>query len=73
MKPDPTLTDMDPEQGRAAACEGKERFASGALASKIASRRKYGGAHPYRCAHCGAWHIGRRPGAGLKHKRKGRK
>lgn len=44
MRPDPTLTSMDPEQGRLAACEGKARFSNPAVAHRVAKRSKYAGA-----------------------------
>lgn len=47
-------------------CAGKARFASAALAHRVAKRRsKFNDrktAKPgdvYHCAHCGGWHIGR--------------
>ena len=64
MRRDPTLTEPSPEADRAAMCAGKEPFASGALATKVAARRKYRGAEPYRCDHCGQFHIGRRRSTG---------
>lgn len=73
MKGDPNLTDMDPEEGRLAACAGKERFTDPAVAHSVASRSKYKSAQPYRCPHCHSLHIGRPPGHGIKHKRKGKR
>ena len=73
MKPAPSLSDLDPETGRLAACFGKERFTDPAVAHRVASRSKYGSAVPYRCPHCHGLHIGRPPGHGIKHKRKGKR
>lgn len=45
----------------ASACEGKVPFASKSQATasaKIVSRRKTCPACAYKCAHCGAWHVG---------------
>lgn len=44
-------------------CEGKICYHSKKLA-RIAARRSeqaYGRMHPYRCAHCGWFHIGHKP------------
>lgn len=71
MKPDPTLTDLDPETGRLAACQCKQRFTDPRVAHSVAKRSKYAGAAVFRCPHCHGLHIGRPAGAGLKHKRKG--
>lgn len=60
MAHDPSLADPDPEGDRSARCAGKERFDTGALAQRVAKRRKYRGASPYRCPHCNGFHIGRR-------------
>lgn len=48
-------------------CEGKQRFESAQLAWEIATRRKNFRTRkkeeqvrrPYRCPHCGFWHLGR--------------
>lgn len=44
------------------ACAGKASFASRALALSTArsSNRRHEGARlqPYRCPHCGTWHVG---------------
>lgn len=50
------------------ACDGKERFASAALAARVARRRTRskkmrhkGRSRPlegYRCTFCGFWHVG---------------
>lgn len=46
----------------AADCLGKEAFDCFGLASKVAGRMRRrgraGGPAPYRCQHCGQWHIG---------------
>ena len=39
------------------ACAGKEKLA-GDVARKVAKRQE---GTAYRCAHCGAWHVGHRP------------
>lgn len=58
---------MTPEELRLASCEGKEAFATPALAWAVQERRtrrpkrgrQYRDNEPYRCPHCGKWHIGR--------------
>lgn len=60
MAHDPSLADPDPVGDAAARCVGKERFATGALATRVAKRGKYRGAMSYRCEHCNGFHIGRR-------------
>lgn len=50
-------------------CTGKIAFDSPALAREVAqrSRRKHHAAvQPYRCKHCGKWHVGDHQG-GKKH------
>ena len=48
----------------AASCEGKQAFASRALADKVQTRRckqfdrSYESGRPYRCRVCGQFHIG---------------
>lgn len=42
-------------------CMGKHRFADAGLAKKVASQqaqRRAGKISPYKCTHCGGWHIG---------------
>lgn len=53
------------ERERLAACAGKVAFASAALAHALQQRRRRNGRkgtfrdnEPYRCQHCGKWHIG---------------
>jgi hypothetical protein len=60
VRRDPQLTDPNPEADQAAMCGGKERFASGALAVRVASKRKYKGGGVYRCDYCNGFHLGRR-------------
>lgn len=46
------------------ACEGKSSFPSFSQARKAARRmrRRHASAlAPYRCKHCGGWHIGTNP------------
>ncbi len=40
-------------------CDGKEPFASKALADKVAARKRKspGGRKPYKCPHCRQWHL----------------
>lgn len=55
---------MDPlNDRRRAACEGMERFKSGRLARRIATRRRGHGRtqrarEAFRCDFCGFWHVG---------------
>lgn len=55
ISPDMTPTEL-------AACAGKDRFDSYALASQVAAKMNRRGASsrlmPYRCAHCGGLHVG---------------
>ena len=41
-------------------CEGKERFTTFALAERVVKLRRRAGVkrEPYRCSHCGSFHIG---------------
>lgn len=45
-----------PHQPRAAQCDGKQRYDSASDASK-ALRRSGHKLRPYRCPHCGGWHM----------------
>ena len=57
---DPRLTDRDPVGMHAAACKGKEGFANGARAHRVArERRKRRGVVRivYRCPFCRQFHI----------------
>jgi len=56
---DPSLAEASPEADVAAHCGGKERFETGALAHRVAQRRKYRGAQVYRCDFCNGFHLGR--------------
>lgn len=47
-------------------CTGKRRFVSKADAKRSAGRLAqlaHHGLEPYRCPHCGMWHLGNRPPA----------
>lgn len=52
------------ESRRRSSCEGKERFAEGKLAQRVAtkSRGRHGKTYrkrvAYPCVHCGGWHVG---------------
>jgi hypothetical protein len=53
---------------RATSCSGKFGFDSRDQANAIAhrggrSREVYSGREPYRCGHCGRWHVGATPPA----------
>lgn len=53
MTPDPNKADF--------CCDGKVRFESESMASKVSQRSRH--KHhtkiaPYRCRFCGGWHIG---------------
>lgn len=37
-------------------CAGKVQFAARSVAAKVADRKR--GREPYRCRHCGLWHVG---------------
>ena len=42
-----------------AGCTGKPRYSNRSAAERAMPRRDASyGAHPYRCRHCGQWHIG---------------
>ncbi|WP_418024934.1 hypothetical protein ACNKFW_15495 (plasmid) [Paracoccus sp. TD-10] len=43
----------------AAACAGKEAFATAQMAHKVATKRRLPSSH-YRCRACGLWHIASR-------------
>jgi hypothetical protein len=54
---------MTEDEERQAACAGKKRFGSAALALRIANRRRgYGRTtrrrEAYHCGFCGFWHVG---------------
>lgn len=53
-KGDEALAAIDVATG----CQGKERFASFALAEKVRSRRQRGPQMVYPCRECGGFHIG---------------
>lgn len=60
-KPAPSfVSEISPEDKRASSCDGKERFDSFALANRVASRpnRLHCRRTPYRCPHCGGYHLG---------------
>lgn len=44
----------------AACCTGKERFDTPQRAYSVLRARKINSREPYRCPHCGAWHLGRK-------------
>ena len=50
------------ERFRVSACEGKVRFASAAIAYKVAKRRatRDRDGQAYHCEFCGGYHIGQR-------------
>ena len=54
-----------------AACSGKVRFASAALAHAVCKRGRRNGhlREAYRCPYCGGWHLGR-PMTDAKHERR---
>lgn len=39
-------------------CVGKHAFPNRQMANQVAKRAKNGGANPYKCEVCGAWHVG---------------
>jgi hypothetical protein len=49
------------ETARLSMCEGKQRFTDAARAKMVTramNRRPGRHANPYRCRHCGGWHVG---------------
>lgn len=44
-------------------CDGKVAYVDKATAKRAARKTEYrlGRMRPYRCPHCGAWHIGHKP------------
>lgn len=59
---DPSLTDLDPDADHAARCRGKEGFANGGVAHRVARRRnrRRRACSVYRCPDCHQFHIGSR-------------
>lgn len=58
------MSDLSHKEHKAASCVGKVAFESKSLADRVCGRRKGGKRdlcrEPYRCIHCGKWHLGSR-------------
>lgn len=68
------------DQRRKASCDGRIAFETPELAARVSKRRiktspKYGAQRPYKCNHCGLYHIGKshrgKFGVSSKGRRKG--
>ncbi len=46
-----------PDQPAEVCCIGKDPMTA-ELARKVAKKLKHNGASPYKCQHCGHWHVG---------------
>ena len=54
------VSEISREDKRASSCDGKECFESMSLAMAVANRpnRLHCRRSPYRCQHCGGYHLG---------------